>query len=194
LSNGSQLPTFDLQNGQVKVTFIGGATSARFRGFVEQEAKKGRPLSLEHLLLLQAVLRQMEIDLGTAALICQLDGTQTLRALEELESEELGYIQRIRYRQEITWALRPAMYVRLSDPLLLQRQRNRHWAILKKRVLDLLQQRFAEGERGIKNAEIRQLTLLRANHARAFMQELMTEYPQIEHLDRGRSSIFRWRE
>ncbi|HNT25836.1 MAG TPA: ATP-binding protein [Anaerolineales bacterium] len=194
LSNGSQPPAFDFQNEQVKVTIAGGATSARFRCFVEQEAQDGRSLSLEHLLALHAVLHQPEIDLAAAALVCQLDEPKALDILEELESEERGYIQRIRNGQEITWALRPAMYTRLSDPRWLQRQRFRHWEILKKRVVDVIKQRSVDGGQGISNAEIRQLTLLRANHVRAFVKELTSENPQIELVYRGRLSTYRWRE
>ncbi len=192
LSNGSQPPAFDFPNGQVKVTIAGGATSARFRCFVEQEAQEGRTLSLDHLLALHAALRQPEIDLAAAARICQLDEPQVLTVLEELETP--GYLKRIVNGQEITWALRPAMYTRLSDPRWLQRQRFRHWEILKKRVVDVIKQRSADGGQGISNAEIRQLTLLRANHVLTFMKELISENPQIELVYRGRLSTYRWRE
>jgi hypothetical protein len=96
--------------------------------------------------------------------------------------------------QESAWALRREMYDRIYDERLLKRQRRWYREKLKERVLHILKQRAEEGDEGISNAEIRQMTRLKANRSRTLLYEMMSEYPQIEHIDRGRLSIFRWRE
>ena len=105
-----------------------------------------------------------------------------------------GYLQRMLTGQEAAWALRREMYACIYDERLLKRQRRWYREKLKERVLHILKQRTEEGDEGISNAEIRQMTRLKAHRSRTLLYEMMSEYPQIEHVDRGRLSIFRWRE
>ena len=193
LGNGFQPPEFDLQENQVQISFIGGGTVARFRLFVEKEIQEGRPMILEILLLLHAALQQPEIDEEIIAQVCQVDVPSALSLLEEMERGR-GYLQRMLTGQEAAWALRREMYDRIYDERLWKRQRRWYREKLKERVLHILKQRAEEGDEGISNAEIRQMTRLKANRSRTLLYEMMSEYPQIEHIDRGRSSIFRWKE
>jgi len=193
LGEGFQPPEYDLQENQVQVSFIGGGTVARFRLFVEKEIQEGRPMTLEILLLLHAALQQPEIDEETIAHVCQVDVPTALALLDEMDRER-GYLQRMFTGQESAWALRREMYDRIYDERLLKRQRRWYREKLKERVLHILKQRAEEGNEGISNAEIRQMTRLKAHRARTLLYEMMSEYPQIEHVDRGRLSIFRWRE
>jgi len=193
LGEGFQPPEYDLQENQVQVSFIGGGTVARFRMFVEKEIQEGRPMTLEILLLLHAALQQPEIDEEIIAHVCQVDVPSALAILDEMDRER-GYLQCMFTGQESAWALRREMYDRIYDERLLKRQRRWYREKLKERVLHILKQRAEEGDEGISNAEIRQMTRLKANRSRTLLYEMMSEYPQIEHIDRGRLSIFRWRE
>lgn len=193
LGEGFQPPDYDLQANQVRISFIGGGTVARFRLFVEQEIQEGRPMPLEILLLLHAALQQPEIDEEIIAHVCQVDVPTALALLDEMDRER-GYLQRMFTGEEAAWALRREMYDRIYDERLLKRQRRWYRDKLKERVLHILRQRAEEGAEGISNAEIRQMTRLKAHRSRTLLYEMMEEYPQIEHIDRGRSSIFRWRE
>lgn len=193
LGEGFQPPEYDLQENQVRVSFIGGGTVARFRLFVEKEIQEGRPMTLEILLLLHAALQQPEIDEEIIAHVCQVDVPTALSLLDEMERGR-GYLQRMLTGQEAAWALRREMYDRIYDERLLKRQRRWYREKLKERVLHILKQRAEEGDEGISNAEIRQMTRLKASRSRTLLYEMMSEYPQIEHIDRGRLSIFRWRK
>lgn len=193
LGEGFQPPEYDLQENLVQISFIGGGTVARFRLFVEQEIQEGRPMSLEILQLLHAALQQPEIDEEIVARVCQVDEQAALVLLDEMDRGR-GYLQRMFTGKEAAWALRPEMYDRMYDERLLKRQRWWSRDMLKERVLRVLKQRAEEGSEGVSNVEIRQMTRLKALGARTLLYELMAEYPQIEHIDRGRLSIFRWRE
>ena len=193
LGEGFQLPEYDLQENQVRISFIGGGTVARFRLFVERENREGRPMTLEILLSLHAALQQPEIDEEIIAHVCQVDVPTALSLLEEMERGR-GYLQRMLTGGEAAWALRREMYDRIYDERLLKRQRRWYREKLKERVLHILKQRAEEGDEGISNAEIRQMTRLKASRSRTLLYEMMSEYPQIEHIDRGRLSIFRWRK
>lgn len=193
LGEGFQPPEYDLQENQIRISFIGGGTVARFRLFVEKEIQESRPMILEILLTLHAALQQPEIDEEIIAHVCQVDVSTALSLLDEMERGR-GYLQRMFTGQEAAWALRREMYDLIYDERLLKRQRRWYREKLKERVLHILKQRAEEGDEGISNAEIRQMTRLKANRSRTLLYEMMSEYPQIEHVDRGRLSIFRWRE
>lgn len=193
LGEGFQLPEYAFQENQVQVSFIGGGTVARFRLFVEKENREDHPMTMEILLTLHAALQQPEIDEEIIAQVCQVDVTSALSLLEKMERGR-GYLQRMLTGQESAWALRREMYDQIYDERLLKRQRRWYREKLKERVLHILKQRAEEGNEGISNAEIRQMTRLKATCARTLIYEMMTEHPEIEHIDRGRLSIFRWRE
>jgi len=193
LGEGFQPPEYDLQGNRVQINFIGGGTVARFRLFVEKEIQEGRPMTLEILLLLHAALQQPEIDEEIIAHVCQVDVSKALSLLDEMDRER-GYLQRMFTGQEAAWALRREMYDRIYDERLLKRQRRWYREKLKERVLHILKQRADEGDAGISNAEIRQMTRLKSHRSCTLLYEMMRDHPEIEHIDRGRLSIFRWRE
>lgn len=193
LGEGFQPPEYDLQENHVRISFIGGGTVARFRLFVEKEIQEGRPMTLEILLTLHAALQQPEIDEEIIAQVCQVDVPSAFFLLEEMERGR-GYLQRMLTGQEAAWALRREMYGRIYDERLLKRQRRWYREKLKERVLHILKQRAEEGAEGVRNAEICQMTRLKATCARTLIYEMMSEHPEIKHIDRGRLSIFRWRE
>lgn len=193
LGNGFQPPEFDLQENQVQISFIGGGTVARFRLFVEKEIQEGRPMTLEILLLLHAALQQPEIDGKIVSQVCHIDHQAALALLDEMDRGR-SYLQRIPFDQEPVWALRREMYEVLYDERLLIRQRRWEWEKLKERVVNLLKQRADDGDEGISNAEIRQMTRLKANRSCMLLYEMMREHPEIEHINRGRLSTFRWRK
>lgn len=90
LGEGFQPPEYDLQENQVRISFISGGTVARFQLFVEKETQEGRHLTLEILLLLHAALQQLEIDDETIAHVCQVDVPTALALLDKMDRER-GY-------------------------------------------------------------------------------------------------------
>src|SRR2546425_12586340 len=75
------------------------------------------------------------------------------------------------------WTLRPELYHRLSAPGHPERDRRIDWEAAKTRVLSILKQRAERGEKGLSNAEIRQITHLDRNQAVRLMQQLREEDP-----------------
>ncbi|HPM62051.1 MAG TPA: hypothetical protein PK955_06195, partial [Methanoregulaceae archaeon] len=59
------------------------------------------------------------------------------------------------------------------------RDRRIDWEAAKTRVLSVLRQRAGRGERGLSNAEIRQITHLDRYQVVRLMQQLQEEEPQI---------------
>lgn len=161
------------------------SSSVPFRLFVAEEADAGRILSVEHLLILQYLLRHPEIDTPTAAKITQQNEREARETLSTMEMD-LGYLERGGAGRGTYWTLRYDLHRRLSAPGDPERDRRIDWVAAKTRVLSVLKQRAERGEPGLSNAEIRRITHLDRNQVVRLMRELRRENPAISPPRRGR--------
>ena len=152
--------------------------SVPFRMFVAEESKKGRILSVEHLLIIQYLLRHPEIDAVIAARITQQSMSDVKEILSQMELQ-FGYLERGGTGRGTYWILRHDLHRRLSAPGHSERDRRIDWEAAKTRVLSVLKQRAERGEPGLSNADIRQITHMNRNQVRRLMLELMAEVPNI---------------
>jgi len=174
LMEGKEPPTIEDQGEAVKVTFRAQSMSAPFRLFVAQEGDRGRILSLDHLLILNHLLRHAELETATAAALCQRPEAGIREVLSELE-RSFGYLERGGVGRGTYWTLRPELHGRLAGPGHPERDRRLDWEAAKTRVLSILMQRARRGEPGLTNAEIRQFTHLDRRQVKALMDELRKE-------------------
>ncbi len=134
----------------------------------------GRILSVEHLLVLQYLLRHPEIDTSTAASITQQNEREARETLSAMEVD-LGYLERGGAGRGTYWTLRYDLHRRLSAPGHPDRDRRIDWEAAKTRVLSVLKQRVERGEQGLSNAEIRRITHLDRGQVKRLMMELCRE-------------------
>ena len=139
-----------------------------------EESKRGVILSLDHLLILQHLLREPEIDTPAASRVCQRDAPQARDVLTEME-RGLSYLDRGGAGRGTHWILRPEVHSRLAAPGHPERDRRIDWDAAKTRVLSVLRHRAERGEPGLRNAEIRQITHFSRHQVFRLMQELIRE-------------------
>ena len=163
----------------MRVIFRASDLSVPFRMFVAEESDRGRILPVEHLLIIQHLLRNPEIDTTTAARMTQQSEPDARETLSRLETE-LGYLERGGTGRGTYWILRHDLHRRISAPGHPERDRRIDWEAAKTRVLSVLMERAKRGESGLSNAEIRQITHYDRNQARRLMVELIGENPSIE--------------
>ena len=145
-----------------------------------EEEREGRSLSVDHLLVLQYLLRHMEVDTATAARLCHRAETAVREILSEMERER-AYLERGGTAGRGTyWTLRAEVHRRLATAGDLDRDRRIDWESAKTRVLSVLRQRAERGEEGLSNREIRQITHLDRNQVWRLMKELREEEPRIQ--------------
>lgn len=113
LIEGKEPPIIADEGIAVRVTFLARKPSVSFRMFVAEEADRGRLLNVEHLLLLQNLLRHPEIDTATAAAITQQPEWQVREVLSEMALER-GYIERGGTGRGTYWALRRELHDKLA--------------------------------------------------------------------------------
>jgi ATP-dependent DNA helicase RecG len=189
LIEGKEPPQILDEGEAVRVIFRASDLSVPFRMFVAEEADKGRLLSVEHLLVIQHLLRYPEIDTATAARMTQHSEPDARETLSRMETE-FGYLERGGTGRGTYWILRHDLHRRLSAPGHPERDRRIDWEAAKTRVLSVLKQRARRGDAGLSNAEIRQITHLDRFQVIRLMRELTAENPGIEKPGRGRKACY----
>jgi ATP-dependent DNA helicase RecG len=188
LIEGKEPPLIEEQGEAVKLTFLAGELSAPFRAFVAEESRRGRLLSVDHLLILQYVLRHPELDTPTAARICQRREPEVREILSEME-RDFGYFERGGTGRGTYWSLRPDLHRRLSAAGHPERDRRLDWEAAKTRVLSVLRQRSLRDEPGLTNAEVRAITHLDRRQVKRLMDELRNE-GQVTVIGQGRPAAW----
>ncbi|OGP91927.1 MAG: AAA family ATPase [Deltaproteobacteria bacterium RBG_16_48_10] len=193
LVEGKEPPVIEGRGESVKVTFLAGQISASFRAFVEEESKRGYGLGVDHLLILQYLLRHAELDTATAVRLCQRPETEIREVLSEME-RGLEYLERGGTGRGTYWVLRPELHRRLSASGHPERDRRIDWEAAKTRVLSVLKMRAERSEPGLTNREIRQITHLDRGQTYRLMRQLIQENPAIKPPWRGRYARYEFKE
>jgi len=193
LIEGKEPPLIVDEGEAVRVILRASDLSIPTRMFVAEEADRSRLLSVEHLLILQHLLRHPEVDTPTVAKITQQTEYDARETLSEMELD-FGYIERGGTGRGTYWVLRHDLHRRLSAPGHPERDRRIDWEAAKTRVLSVLKQRAERGEPGLTNAEIRQITHLDRGQVVRLMRELRRENPMIPPPGRGRGARYELNE
>jgi ATP-dependent DNA helicase RecG len=180
LQEGKEPPVIRDAGDSVRIIFQRNDFSFAFRAFVAEAANDGQLLRLEELLIMQYLLRHGEIDEQTAAQICQQEARETKEALRRLEKRRI--VQSQRRDGSLFLQLRPEIEDRIAKSAAPNRI-----ATAEPRILSALNERRKAGQRGLTNAEIRDLTGLDREQVKYVMQGLRGK-GLAESSGRGRSA------
>jgi ATP-dependent DNA helicase RecG len=179
LVEGKEPPTIQEQGEAVRLTFFSNEISASFRGFVAAEESRGVRLSVDHLLILQYLLRHAELDTATAAEVCQRQDSEVRETLSEME-RDFDYLERSGTGR--------GRLISSGQP---DRDRRMNWEAAKTRVLSILKVHADRDEPGLTNADIRRITHLDRNQVLRLMRELKSENSEISGPGRGRYAKYK---
>lgn len=193
LIEGKEPPLIEDLGEAVRVAIRASVLSVPFRTFVAEEGKRGVDLSVDHLLVLQHLLRHSEIDSATAARVCQRAEADAREILAEMD-RALGYLERGGTGRGTYWTLRAEIHGRIAAPAQPERDRRLDWEAMKTRVLSILRQRAERGEAGLSSTEIRQVTHLNRHQVFRLMRELRREQPRVLAPGHGRGARYVWQE
>ncbi|MGE5484657.1 MAG: ATP-binding protein [Ignavibacteriales bacterium] len=174
LMEGKEPPTIMDEGEAVRVIFRASDLSVPFRMFVAEEGDAGRILHVEHLLIMQYLLRHAEIDSSTAASITQQSEREARETLSSMELER-DYLERGGSGRGTYWSLRHDLYRRLTGPGRTDRDRRIDWEAAKTRVLSVLKRRRERGEPGLRNRDVRQITHFDRQQVNRLIHELESE-------------------
>ncbi|MBL29069.1 MAG: AAA family ATPase [Rhodospirillaceae bacterium] len=174
LTEGKEPPTIVERGGAVVVGFRRQEIAVPFRAFVEEEARAGRMLGVDHLLILHRLLSAPELDSATAGSLCQRSADEARGLLTEMETA-FGYLERGGTGRGTYWTMRPDLHRKLAGAGLAERDRRIDWDAAKLRVHSVLLDRRRRGESGLTNAEVRALTHLGRHQVHRLMRQLEEE-------------------
>lgn len=189
MMEGKQPPLIDEQGDAVKITLLAGKFTAPFRAFVAEEEQAGRDISIDHMLILQYLMQNPEIDTSTAAHICQRREEEARRVLSSMESER-DYLERGGAGRGTYWVISRKLHSRLMTAGDFDARQRTDWDASKTRVLSILRQRAKRSEKGLSNAEIRQITMLNRDQVLRLMRELIAENSKVKLDYKGRHSVY----
>jgi len=158
--------------------------------FVAEQAGKGRILSVEHLLIIQHLLRHPEIDTATAALITQQTEADVRELLSQMETD-FGYLERGGTGRGTYWILRHDLHRRLSVVGFPDRDRRIDWEAAKTRVLSVLKRRAERSEPALQNSEVRRIIHFDRQQVNRLIHELESE-GQVRLEGHGRGARYRF--
>jgi predicted HTH transcriptional regulator len=122
LRNGRPAPSYDRSNeSSVVVVLPGGQANLDFVRLVVEEARAGRNLGLDELLLLNALWQDRRLTTEEAARLTQKPESEVRVVLNRLV--EAGLVEPRGERKGRTWHLSAATYRRLGQPAAYVRQR-----------------------------------------------------------------------
>lgn len=184
LIEGKKPPHIREIGESVMVGFSKTELNIAVRLFVAEECDSGNILGVDEMLLLQYLLQHQEVDTIKAAILCQRNEREIRERLSEMESA--GYIEHGDNGRESYWRIHPELYDRLAQGGQSEVRRGIDWEAAKSRVLSILVERARQGEPGLSNREIRQITRLDRNQALRLMTQLRRENPDLQPPGRGK--------
>ena len=193
LIEGKEPPSIEDLGDAFRLTLRASKLSPAFRAFVAEEGKRGVDLSVDHLLVLQHLLRHPEIDSPTAVRLCQRSQEEIREILSRME-RDLGYVDRGGSGRGTYWTLRADTHARLAAPGEADRDRRTDWEAAKTRILSILRQRAERGESGLSNKEIRAITRFDRNQVVRLLRELRQEDSRVKTSGHGAGARYFWEE
>lgn len=189
LIEGKEPPRILDEGQSVRVIFRASELSIPFRMFIAEEAKNARLLSVEHLLIIQHLLRHPEIDTEAATKITQQTEPDARETMNQMEAD-FGYLERGGTGRGAYWMLRHDLHRRLSAAGHPERDRRIDWEAAKTRVLSVLMSRAERGEPGLKNSEVRKIVHFDRQQVNRLIHELESE-GQVKLEGYGRGARYR---
>lgn len=184
LMEGKEPPVIRESGESVTLVFFRRELNPAFRAFVAEESTAGRDLGVDSLIILQYLLKHPEMDLATAAKLCQRREAEVRETVSELEQR--GYIEHGGAGRGTYWSIQSNLYNRLADDGQGESRKRIDWEAAKTRVLSVLVERSRRSEKGLTNQEIRQITRFDRNQARRLMQELLHENKNLQQIGERR--------
>ena len=176
---GKDVPRYVADEASVKLV-LPLATDERFALFVAREEREGRPLALDDLLVLRALVHSGVIDRWSAAEVLQLPDHDAAGVLADLR--ERGYLTVRGRGRAASYGLRRGLAERLRGQAIVQAEVSIEEEHVRLRVRALLEQRGR-----LTNAEIRRLSGFSRMQVYRLLKELEAA-GEVRFVGRGRGA------
>ena len=167
----------------VRVILYGGEPSLEFSGFVFEQERNSRPLTLDELLLLNELFRHREIDMATAGSLIQKGAGAAHAALQQLV--ERGIVEARGQTRNRTYQLSASVYRRLR----------RESEYIRGKGFDPIQQEqmvrvYVEEFGPIKRAKVMELCRIGPEQAKLLLRKMVHKYLDFKMLGNRRGARY----
>ncbi len=181
LIEGKEPPQYRQVGESIELTMMASTLVPSFRRFVKKMSDDGILMDVDHLIVLNYLLRYREITSLEASTICQRSIEQARELLNNMESQ-LRLLQSGGASKGKYYTLKASVYALLEHDTEYNRDKRLDKESMKIRILTLLK------ERNLTNEEIRQFTGLTKLQVVRIMHEL--EIHGVKLAQKGRSSYY----
>ncbi len=181
LEEGKEPPQYREIGEFVELSLMASTIIPEFRNFMMVLNSKGMDLDIDHLIILNYLLKHREIDTYVAGQICQRNIDNIREVLSHMENN-LRLIQSGGTVKKRYYSLTREMYALLQKGVDYDRDRRLDKESVKMRILSILK------ERNLSNHEVRQMTGLGRYQVIRLMKELEEENVKLE--NKGKHSFY----
>lgn len=165
LMEGKEPPIYREVGNNIELTFISSSFKNGFKLIVDALISEGKTVDVDHLLILQYLLRHEEIDTPVAAAVAQRSVEQARELLVKMHNE-FNLIESRGRGKGRYYTLTRYAYSLLEENMKYERQQSLDKEAIKIRILTVLK------ERPLANKEIRQITGMDRKQVHRLMQEM----------------------
>ncbi|KAB8136808.1 transcriptional regulator [Gracilibacillus oryzae] len=168
LIEGKEPPVYREVGNNIELTFTASPLKKGFKTIVDALTNEGKTLDVDHLLILQYLLRHEQIDSTVASIVAQRSMEQARELLSRMNND-FNLIEPIGRGKGRYFTLTRYSYGLLEKDMKYERQQRLDKEAIKIRVLSILK------ERDLTNKEIRQMTGLTSKQVQRLIKELKSD-------------------
>lgn len=165
LMEGKEPPIYREVGNQIELTFTASPLHAGFMNLVKQMSGQDQVVDVDHLLIMQYLMRHEEIDTITAAAVSQRSLEQARELLSRL-ANNMGLIESVGRGKGRYYKLSRVSYEMFKGSMTYERNQSLDKEAMKIRILSVLK------DRPLKNQEVRQITGLDRQQVNALIHEI----------------------
>ncbi|MFN9450933.1 MAG: ATP-binding protein [Rubrivivax sp.] len=158
LAFGKRRPIYTATPDSVTLRIFNRGANPRLASLVSELSARGAPVSLDHLLVLDALLQSDHVDSGAAAAVLQLPRDDARTVLDAMADPSLGLLERRGHTQSATFHLAKGVATTLKGKAAYTRSRG----LDPVRYAEMVRE-YLKDHSSITNAELRQLLGLGAS-------------------------------
>lgn len=184
LLEGKEPPIYNEIGNNIELTFIASPLKTGFKNIVERLTESGKILDVDHLLILQFLLRHEQIDSNQASDVSQRNIPQARELLSKMEND-FQLIEAVGRGKGRYYTLTRFAYNYLEDETKYERSLPLDKEAIKIRILSILKQKK------LTNKDIRSMTGLDTKQVFRLIKELESDGVRIEGRGAGTKYILK---
>ncbi|WP_412518794.1 RNA-binding domain-containing protein [Staphylococcus simulans] len=185
LLEGKEPPIYREVGNHIELTFLSSTLNTEFIDYIKHLNKQGKQVDIDHLLVLQYLIRHEEITTDTVAKLIQRNHIQAKEVMGYMKTN-LSVIESIGRGKGRYYTLNKESYTHLKDDVNYDRQSELDKERVKMRLLSIL------AERPLTNKEIRIITGLDVKQVQRLLKELKQDGVYV--VGRGRGAKYQLRK